>query len=54
MDLNYLLKRRQVSLIMAERAASEEARRAHRALADGYAARIAAADYPTAGLKAAS
>lgn len=54
MDLNYLLERRQVSLIMAERATSEEARRAHRALADGYTARIAAAEYPATARKTAS
>jgi hypothetical protein len=53
-DLNYLLERRQVSLIMAERATSEEARRAHRALADGYTARIAAAEYPATARKTAS
>ena len=41
MDLNYLYHRHQVSLYLAEQAVSEEARRAHRELASGYAARIA-------------
>ena len=43
MDLNYLYKRHQISLAMAERACSEGARRAHRGLAQGYASQIAAA-----------
>jgi hypothetical protein len=42
-DLNYLYHRHQVSLFRAANAASNAARRAHRGLADGYAARIAAA-----------
>ena len=46
MDLNYLYQRHQVSLFMSENAASHEARRAHRELADGYAARIAGAKCP--------
>jgi len=50
MDLNYLGHRRQVSLSMAEHAACDESRRAHRALADGYAARIAGAKSPLAPL----
>lgn len=41
MDLNYLYHRRQVALFMSEKAASDGARRAHRGLADGYAAMIA-------------
>ncbi|HEX5259745.1 MAG TPA: hypothetical protein VFW35_13320 [Sphingomicrobium sp.] len=41
MDFNYLYQRHQVSLFMADNAASEPARRTHRALAEGYAARIA-------------
>jgi hypothetical protein len=45
-DLNYLYHRHQVSLFMAENAACEEARCAHRSLADGYAARIAEAKHP--------
>jgi hypothetical protein len=47
MDLNYLYHRRQVSLFMAENAAGEDSRRAHRAFADSYAARIASAKCPT-------
>ena len=43
MDLNYLYERRQVSLVMAERATCDEARAAHLALARGYAERIAQA-----------
>jgi hypothetical protein len=50
MDLNYLYHRHQVSLFMAENAAGEESRRAHRALADGYAARIAGAKCPRPAL----
>lgn len=41
MDLNYLYQRHQISLYMAEHAASEPARLAHRELTAGYAARIA-------------
>lgn len=41
MDLNYLLRRHQISLFMAENAHSEKAREAHRELAKGYAAEIA-------------
>ncbi|MEI9926650.1 MAG: hypothetical protein WDN44_01690 [Sphingomonas sp.] len=41
MDLNYLLHRHQVSLMRAAGAAGLEARHAHRALARGYAGRIA-------------
>ena len=36
MDLNYLYHRQQVSLMMADAAASSEARHAHRNLAYGY------------------
>ena len=43
MDLNYLYQRHQVSLVMAERAESAEARRIHREFADQYCARIAEA-----------
>lgn len=43
LDLNYLYRRHQVSLFMADNAASAPARRAHRALADAYGGRIAAA-----------
>jgi hypothetical protein len=41
MDLNYLRHRHQVSLFMAQSAASEPAREAHRGLAKAYAAEIA-------------
>lgn len=41
MDLNYLLKRHQISLMRASAATSPEARHAHSGLARGYAARIA-------------
>ena len=41
MDLNYLYHRHQISLFMAENAASEQARAAHRGLAKAYAAQIA-------------
>jgi hypothetical protein len=50
-DLNYLYQRHQVALFMAENADSEEARRAHRELATGYAARIAGAKCPRAPLR---
>lgn len=40
MDLNYLYHRHQVSLMMAANATSEEARRVHLDLAEGYASRI--------------
>jgi len=46
MDLNYLYHRHQVSLFMADNADCEQSRRAHRELADGYAARIASAKRP--------
>jgi hypothetical protein len=45
-DLNYLYKRHQISLFMADNADSEQARRTHCALAKGYAARIADAKCP--------
>jgi hypothetical protein len=41
MDLNELLYRQQISLMRAASAACSEARLAHRALARGYAERIA-------------
>lgn len=41
MDLNYLYHRHGVSLLMAERAACEQARSAHRDFAHVYAERIA-------------
>lgn len=43
MDLNYLRRRHQVSLLMADNAACERARSAHRELAELYASRVAAA-----------
>jgi hypothetical protein len=43
MDLNYLYQRYSVSLHMAEKAACDCSRIAHRKLAQGYAARIAEA-----------
>lgn len=46
MDLNYLYQRQQVSMFMAVNAGSEQARRAHRELADRYSARIADARIP--------
>jgi hypothetical protein len=51
MDLNYLYERHQVSLFRAENASSEEARQAHRGLADAYAARIAGARQPKPALR---
>ena len=42
MDLNYLYKRHQISLFRSHHATSEQARRAHRGLTDGYAAVISA------------
>ena len=53
MDLNYLYKRHQISLAMADRASNEGARRAHRELAKGYASQIAAAKNPPAQASAA-
>ena len=41
MDLNHLLHRHQISLFMADNAASGQARAAHGALAKAYAAKIA-------------
>jgi hypothetical protein len=41
MDLNYLYKRHQVSLFMAEHGSSDQVRRVHGEFADLYAARIA-------------
>jgi hypothetical protein len=51
MDLNYLLARHQVALFNAQNAASDEARRSHQIMADGYAARIAGAKCPTPALR---
>ena len=41
MDINYLFHRHQVSLFMADNAASPRARLVHRELAERYASRIA-------------
>ena len=41
MDLNYLLQRHQIALMLADAAGSQEARSAHRGLARGYADAIA-------------
>ena len=46
MDLNYLYHRHQVSLFMADNAASTAAQEVHRELAHSYASRIAAAKNP--------
>ena len=43
MDLNYLFHRHGQSLLMAQHAQCQQARAAHRGLAAGYAAEIAAA-----------
>lgn len=43
MDINYLYRREQVSLFMAEHAVTEQARSVHREFAERYAWRIAAA-----------
>lgn len=42
-DLNYLYKRHQISLYMAEHAGCAQSRDAHRGLTDAYAALIASA-----------
>ena len=41
MDLNYLYRRHQISLYMAEHAACPNSREAHQGLAEGYAEAIA-------------
>jgi hypothetical protein len=43
MDLNYLYQRQQVSLFNADNAACDRSRRAHRTMADAYAALIVVA-----------
>lgn len=53
MDLNYLYHRQQVSLLMAEYARSDAARRAHRELANRYGAQIADAKRPVLTIAAA-
>jgi hypothetical protein len=42
-DLNYLLKRHQASLGMMQRGTCARLRAAHKAFADGYAAKVALA-----------
>jgi hypothetical protein len=46
MDTNYFLKREQVSLIMAAKAASPEARYAHAGLARLYGKMLRQMDFP--------
>lgn len=46
MDINYLLKREQVSLIMASRAVGREAKSAHAGLAHGYGVLLSASAFP--------
>jgi len=53
MDLNYLYHRHQVSLFMADNAASHEVRRIHRELAHRYAGQIADAKRPRGTMAAA-
>lgn len=43
MDLNYLYRRHQIELFLAENAPSPQARATHRALVAGYASKIAEA-----------
>jgi len=42
-DLNYLYQRHQISLYMADHAACERSRSAHRGLSDAYASLITSA-----------
>ena len=53
MDLNYLYRRQQISLFMAEHGSSDQARRVHGGLADLYASRIAEAKRAHTPLRAA-
>lgn len=46
MDFNYLYHRHQVSLFMADNAASDKVRSIHREFANRYAAKIASAKRP--------
>jgi hypothetical protein len=46
MDTNYLLRREQISLMMAGKATSAEARLAHAGLARAYGALLAASRFP--------
>jgi len=54
MDINYLLKREQISLMQAKRAHSAEARIAHEGLARCYGARLRETRYPHAGVPIAT
>jgi hypothetical protein len=49
-DINYLLKREQISLMRAEKADCLEARIAHQGLARGYGERLRQSAYPHAAL----
>jgi hypothetical protein len=49
-DINYLLKREQISLMRAERAHCVEARIAHQGLARGYGAILRQTAYPHADM----
>ena len=46
MDINYLLKREQISLVKAGSAKTVEARMAHAGLARGYGARLRQIAFP--------
>lgn len=46
MDINYLLKREQISLMKARCAKTIEARMAHEGLARGYSARLRQIAFP--------
>ncbi len=50
MDINYLLKREQISLMQAKKASSVEARIAHEELARCYGARLRQTTYPHAAV----
>lgn len=52
MDINYLLKREQVSLMRAKAARSAEARVAHEGLARAYGQRLRQVAFPNAGFAA--
>ena len=54
MDINYLLKREQISLMQAEKARSVEARIAYEGLARGYGAKLRESAYPHAGMAVAA
>lgn len=53
MDLNYLYKRHQIALFMADNGASAEVRRIHHEFGERYAARIAEAKLSHVQLRAA-